>query len=99
MRAALAALLVSACFCVAPAGAQDVVRDCSVEVDFNLEVSSARNMTCRAAARDIRRHRGSIARRFRTPGGFRCRRVSGSRLGGQWRCVKGERAYRFEFAD
>ena len=72
---------------------------CSTRVDFNVEISSARNMTCRQAARDLRRHRGSIATRFRTPGGFACRRVSGSSLGGQWRCVSSTRAYRFEFGD
>ena len=65
----------------------------------NTLISSARNMTCRAAARELRRYRGSIHRRFRTPGGFQCRRVSGGRLGGQWRCVKGTRAFRFEFGD
>jgi hypothetical protein len=42
---------------------------------------------------------GSIKRHFTTPGGFACSRVSGDRLGGQWRCVKGNRAYRFEFGD
>jgi LppP/LprE lipoprotein len=65
----------------------------------NVLVSSARNMTCRAAARDIRRTRKGISRRFRTAGGFRCSRVSGGALGGQWRCVRGRRAYRFEFGD
>jgi hypothetical protein len=72
---------------------------CSTRVDFNVEISSARNMTCRQAARDLRRHRGSIGTRFRTPGGFSCQRVFGSSLAGQWRCVRGTRAYRFEFSD
>jgi hypothetical protein len=75
------------------------VVSCSTRVDFNVEVSSARNMTCRQAARDLRRHRGSIGTRFRTPGGFACRRVAGSPLAGQWRCVRTTRAYRFEFGD
>ena len=76
------------------------VRDCNHWVSYpNTKISSARNMTCRRAKRDLRRYRGSISRRFKTPGGFRCRRVSGTRLGGQWRCVKGRRAYRFEFGD
>ncbi|MDQ2983966.1 MAG: hypothetical protein M3R70_08610 [Actinomycetota bacterium] len=75
-----------------------VVR-CHVRADFNILISSARDMTCRAAAREMRRYRGSIARRFTTPGGFRCYRVSGSRLAGQWRCVRGGRAFRFEFSD
>ena len=80
--------------------ATDVVRNCHVFVHYpNTLISSARNMTCRAAARELRRYRGSIHRRFRTPGGFLCGRVSGGRLGGQWRCVKGGRAFRFEFGD
>jgi hypothetical protein len=62
-------------------------------------ISSARNMSCAAAARELRRYRGSVARRFTIPGGFVCYRVSGSRLAGQWRCVRGGRAFRFEFSD
>lgn len=78
----------------------DVVRTCHVFVHYpNMSISSARNMTCRAAAREMRRYRGSIHRRFRTPGGFLCGRVSGGRLGGQWRCVRGHQAFRFEFGD
>ena len=40
-----------------------------------------------------------IAFRFSTPGGFNCMRVAGNALAGQWRCVKGRKAYRFEFSD
>lgn len=94
---ATALLLAGAAAPAAAAPAQ--LRHCAVKVDFNLEISSARNMTCRGAARDLRRHRGSIATRFRTPGGFACRRVSGTELAGQWRCVRRSRAYRFEFSD
>jgi hypothetical protein len=65
----------------------------------NVLISSARNMSCRAARRELRRYKGPIDRRFRTPGGFRCHRVSGGALGGQWRCVRGTRAFRFEFGD
>ena len=84
----------------APSGAAPArVRDCSAKVDFNVEISSARNMRCRTAKRDLRRHKGSIGFSFSTPGGFRCMRVSGTSLGGQWRCVKGRKAYRFEFSD
>jgi hypothetical protein len=72
---------------------------CHAHADFNLLISSARNMSCRKAKRELRRYRGSIARRFRTPGGFRCHRVSGNRLAGQWRCVRSSRAFRFEFSD
>jgi hypothetical protein len=79
---------------------QDTVVDCDVYAHYpNVLISSARNMTCRRAARDMRRYRGSIKRRFRTPGGFRCTQQSGVPEGGQWRCVKRRRAYRFEFGD
>jgi hypothetical protein len=85
---------------VAPSGAAPSrLRSCSAKADFNLEISSARNMRCRTARRDLRRHKGSIGFRFRTPGGFRCTRVAGNALAGQWRCVKGRKAYRFEFSD
>ena len=75
------------------------VHRCHARVDFNLAVSSSRNMSCRVAAHDIRRYHGSIRRRFTTPGGFRCHRVSGNRLAGQWRCVRRTKAYRFDFSD
>ena len=76
------------------------VVDCNVWASFpNIKISSARNLSCRAAARDMRSYRGNIHRRFRTPGGFVCERVSGGRLGGQWRCVRDTAAYRFEFGD
>ena len=65
----------------------------------NVLITSARNMSCRAAAQDMRRYRSSIFFRFRTPSGFVCTRVSGGRLGGQWRCVRGAAAYRFDFGD
>jgi hypothetical protein len=101
MLALVAGLLASALAPAAPARVRSTsgVMSCSTRVDFNVEVSSARNMTCRQAARDLRRHRGSIGTRFRTPGGFSCRRVSGSPLAGQWRCTRTTRAYRFEFGD
>jgi hypothetical protein len=99
-RAALMTMIVLLMAAAAPSGAAPSrVRDCAAKVDFNVEISSARNMSCRAAKRDLRRHKGSIGFRFRTPGGFRCTRVSGSSLAGQWRCVKGRKAYRFEFSD
>lgn len=82
------------------ARAADTVVDCHSWASYpNILISSARNMTCRRARNDMRAYRGQIHRRFRTPGGFRCRRVSGTSLGGQWRCVNGSRAYRFEFGD
>jgi hypothetical protein len=86
----------------ATAASADATRvvDCGVYAYFpNVLISSARHMTCRAAARDMRRHKRPIRARFVTPGGFDCGRVSGSAYGGQWRCVKRARAYRFEFGD
>jgi hypothetical protein len=103
MRALLVVVTTLACLGATTAngavhGRTGVVR-CNVRADFNIRISSARNMTCRSAAREMRRYRGSIGRRFSTPGGFLCGRVTGNRLAGQWRCVRGARAFRFEFSD
>ena len=98
--ATLAAAVVVLLGSVAPAeAAPATLRTCHTRADFNLLISSARNMRCKTARRDLRRHHGSISFRFRTPGGFRCKRVSGNALAGQWRCVKQRKAYRFEFSD
>ena len=94
-----AALVTALVLLLLPAEAPANVRSCHTRADFNLLISSARNMRCKTARRDLRRHHGSISFRFRTPGGFTCTRVSGSALGGQWRCVKQRKAYRFEFGD
>ena len=99
-RAALGMTVVVLLGAAVPAEAAPMkLRDCNTRADFNLLISSARNMFCRTARRDLRRHRAPIAFRFRTPGNFRCMRVSGNALAGQWRCVKGRKAYRFEFSD
>jgi hypothetical protein len=83
----------------APSASAAVV-NCHVWADFpNTLISSARNMTCRVAAAEMKRYRGQIFRRFRTPGRFVCTRVSGVPEGGQWRCVRGNQAFRFEFSD
>ena len=95
---ALAVALLAACAAAAPGAGARVV-GCHVHSDFNLLISSARNLSCRDAAREMRRYRGSISRSFRTPHHFRCTRVSGNRLGGQWRCVRRSKAFRFEFGD
>lgn len=85
---------------VLPGTASAGVVDCHrYAPTFNVIITSARNMSCAAADRDMTRYRGSIRRYFTTPGGFRCSRQSGGRLGGQWRCVRGIRAYRFDFGD
>ena len=102
MRIAAAAAFVAVAGLAAPAGAvasPTRVVLCQAHADFNILISSARNMTCRAAAREMRRYKGSIRTRFRTPGGFGCYRVSGNRLAGQWRCVRRTQAFRFDFSD
>ena len=76
-----------------------VVRQCNHKVDFNLKIVSARNMGCRAARRVMRRHRGSIARHFDAPNGFRCNLVEGRPISGIWRCTKERKAFRFAFGD
>ena len=74
------------------------VRDCNHQVGGpHLVISSVRNMRCRTAVRVMRRV-WTIRRTFHA-GPFFCRRVSGGRYGGQWRCVDGRRAFRFDFAD
>jgi hypothetical protein len=76
------------------------VVDCNSWASYpNIKISSARNMACRAAVVEMRRYRGQIFRRFRTPGRFTCSRVSGGNFGGQWRCVRATQAFRFEFGD
>jgi hypothetical protein len=76
------------------------VVDCNAWASYpNIKISSARNMSCRAAVLEMRSYRGQIYRRFRTPGRFSCSRVSGGNLGGQWRCVRTRQAFRFEFGD
>jgi hypothetical protein len=93
------ALVTALVLLLLPAEAPAELRSCHTRADFNLLISSARNMRCKTARRDLRRHVGSIGFSFPTPGGFRCTRVSGNALAGQWRCVKGRKAYRFEFSD
>jgi hypothetical protein len=82
-----------------PAGARASLHDCDIQATNTATISSSRDMSCETAAREMRRYRGNISTTFRTPGGFRCGRVSGGELSGQWRCVKGHQAFRFEFAD
>jgi hypothetical protein len=98
------ALILIAAFALAAwpasAGARaDVVRTCNHKVDFNLKITSARNMRCRAARGVMRRHEGSIARHFDAPDGFRCNLVEGRPISGIWRCTKGRKAFRFAFGD
>ncbi len=99
-RVALAALAAPASASAGPTASASGVRDCNHWAYYpNVKIDSARNMTCGAAKRQIRRYKGSISRRFTTPGGFYCYRVSGNRLAGQWRCKRGRKAFRFDFSD
>ena len=76
-----------------------IVRDCNHAVDFNLKITSARNMRCRAARRVMRRNDRSIAPNFNAPNGFRCSLVEGRPISGIWRCTRGVKAFRFAFGD
>jgi hypothetical protein len=102
MKRAALALVAAAAVAGWPssAGARaDVVRRCDHKVDFNLKITSARNMRCRAARRVMRRYDGSIARHFDAPNGFRCNLVEGRPISGIWRCTKDDKAFRFAFGD
>jgi hypothetical protein len=83
-----------------PTARAAVVHDCSVTATETMYISSVRNMSCHRAAKVMRQNRKPIRRRFHTRRyGFYCYRVSGSSYGGQWRCTKGSKAFRFDFAD
>ena len=62
-------------------------------------VTSARGLTCAAAAKEQRRYPWSGRNTFRTPGGYTCQPSGRGAIGYQIRCVKGSLAYRVEFAD
>src|SRR4051812_12504861 len=99
LRALAAAAVTMAILPVGAGATPNRVLGCNTRVDFNVGISSVRNMSCRDAALEMKRYHGTIKFRFRTPHGFSCRRVSGTRLGGQWRCVRRSKAFRFEFGD
>ncbi|HEY4099073.1 MAG TPA: hypothetical protein VGM33_26335 [Baekduia sp.] len=94
------ALLALAAPAMATAATPAKVIDCHTYSDFpNTQISSARGMTCQAAVTVMKAYRGDISRKFKAPQGFTCRQASGSQYGGQWRCTKGAKAFRFEFKD
>jgi hypothetical protein len=99
LRALAAAAVTMALLAVGASAAPSRVRGCNGKVDFNVVISSARNMSCRNAVLEIKRYHSSFKYRFTTPHHFRCRRVSGNPLGGQWRCVRRSKAFRVEFGD
>jgi hypothetical protein len=93
-----AALVLSLALVPATAASAKVV-DCSTYADFpNTRISSARGLSCASAATIMKSYRGEISPTF-TVRKYRCTQVSGSQFGGQWRCVRGAKAFRFEFKD
>ena len=84
---------------VLPATASASLHDCDLEATKTATISSARDMSCETAGKEMRTYKGEISKTFKTPGAFTCTQVSGCQFGGQWRCVKGHKAFRFEFAD
>src|SRR3954451_243073 len=94
-----AALAVALALVAVPTVAEASLHDCDLQATNTATISSSRDMSCATAAREMKRYRGNISTTFKTPGGFSCTRVSGGELSGQWRCVTGHKAFRFEFAD
>ena len=82
-----------------PTSAQASLRDCDIQATNTARISSARDMSCERAAKEMRDYKGQISRRFHTPAKFTCPRQSGGQFGGQWRCVHANKAFRFEFRD
>jgi hypothetical protein len=84
---------------VQPVASAAGVVDCHAYSDYpNTLISSARGLTCAAATKVMKSYKGDISRTFKVQA-FRCRQVSGSQYGGQWRCASGAKAFRFEFKD
>jgi hypothetical protein len=84
---------------IIPASARASLHDCDIQATNTATISSARDMSCQRAAKEMRAYKGQISRRFTTPARFVCTRASGGPLAGQWRCVHKNKAFRFEFAD
>jgi hypothetical protein len=96
----IGALVACALPATATAAAPTTVIDCHTYSDFpNTLISSARGMTCKAAVTVMKAYQGNISRTFKAPQGFTCRQAGGGQYGGQWRCTKGAKAFRFEFKD
>ena len=57
--AAAAALLLSI-----PASAHASLHDCDIQATNTARISSARDMSCERAAREMREYKGQISRRF-----------------------------------
>jgi hypothetical protein len=65
----------------------------------NVAISSAKNLSCAKAKKEMDRYTGSISKNFSTPGNFKCKRKSGSKLSGTWKCTKGDKSFKFVFSD
>jgi hypothetical protein len=98
MRLTIAAAVAALLLAVVPS-ARASLRDCDITATNTATISSARDMSCERAAKEMRDYKGQISRRFTTPAKFTCTRVSGGQFGGQWRCVHKNKAFRFEFRD
>lgn len=87
-------------FAAGPASAA-TVRQCHTRVYANgpVYVTSTRGMLCPTAAKEQKRYRWTGKNKFRTPTGFVCTPSGRGKVGYQIRCVRGNRAYRIEFAD
>jgi hypothetical protein len=84
---------------VPPVATAAAVVDCHSYSDYpNTLISSARGLSCAAATKVMKSYKGDISKTFKVQA-FRCGQVSGSQYGGQWRCVNGAKAFRFEFKD
>ena len=98
MKRLLLLPLLAAAATATPAAA--AVKDCRALVSDGTSITSVRDMSCKAAKRDLKGYDGSFKRRFSTPGGFKCKRVAGIAISGEWRCAHADgRAYRFTFGD
>ena len=73
-------------------------KKCNSKVDFNLKITAAKVVGCRGAKRVMANYDGQIKRQFKA-GGYKCKRVKGSRLAGTWKCAKGSKGFKFKFAD
>ena len=67
-------------------------------------VTSARGLSCAAAAKEQRRYRWTGNNTFTTPGGYKCKPSGRGKTGYQMRCVLESEThapwvYRIEFAD
>ena len=102
-RIGAAAFIAAALLTVAASpvsAADDVVRPCALRVygpNTPVYVTSARNMTCKAAKRAQKTYKWTGKNTFTTPSGFRCTPSGRGEIGYQLRCTKRAKAYRLEF--